>query len=330
MASNKEDPFIMTEFEVKTLEESSTLGKFEIAPLEDHFGRVLGNSLRRTLISAVPGAAVFNIRIDGIYHEFTGIPGVTEDAASVILNIKKLILKMDINDNHIHTLKISETGPCTVLAKDIQCPEGVEVLNKDLPICTLSDGAKLNIEMNCRLGRGYISADTNKHIHSYKSEMVQPGIIYTDSIYRPVTRVAYDVQSKSDENGKPCDVLNMEIETNGTLKPSETLSIAAKILRDHFVILNNLDESFATVTEDELPVEDEYRQDLQHKLIEDLELSVRSYNCLKRAGITTLEELTQKTEYEMMHVRNLGKKSLQEVKDKINSLGLNFRQSGDN
>lgn len=320
----------MTEFEVKTLEESNTLGKFEISPLEDHFGVILGNSLRRTLIAAIPGAAVFNIRIDGVYHEFTGIPGVTEDVASIILNIKRLILKMDINDNSVQTLRISETGPCVVTAGDIQCPEGVEVLNPDLPICTLSAGAKINIEMQCRLGRGYVGAETNKHMHAAQADYIPAGVIFTDSIYRPVARVAYKTVSKQDEKGKPYDVLTMEIETDGTLKPSQTLSIAAKILRDHVVILNNLDETFIAVTEEEQPVEEEEKQDLSHKMIEDLELSVRSYNCLKRAGITTLEELTQKTEYEMMHVRNLGKKSLQEVKNKIQALGLNFRQTDDN
>lgn len=320
----------MTEFEVKTLEESNTLGKFEFTPLEDHFGVILGNSLRRTLISAVPGAAVFNIRIDGVYHEFTGIPGVTEDVATIILNIKRLILKMDINDNSVQTLRINETGPCVVTARDIQCPEGVEVLNPDLPICTLSAGAKISIEMQCRLGRGYVGADTNKHMHAGAGDYVPAGVIFTDSIYRPVTRVACNTVSKQDEKGKPYDVLTMEIETDGTLKPSQTLSIAAKILRDHVVILNNLDETFVAVQEEEAPVEEEEKQDLSHKMIEDLELSVRSYNCLKRAGITTLEELTQKTEYEMMHVRNLGKKSLQEVKNKIQALGLNFRQTEDN
>lgn len=318
----------MKEYQIKTLEESPTLGKFEMSPLPDHFGITLGNSLRRVLLSAIPGGAVFSIRIDGVYHEFTGVEGVTEDVASIILNIKKLILQIDIHDNDVYTLHINQTGPCVVRAGDIQCPTGVKVLNPDLEICTLADGATLNMELQANLGRGYVGSETNKHINQ-NAENQPMGIIYTDSLYSPVTRVAYRTETKADEEGKPFDILNMEIETDGTLTPTQTLSIASKILRDHLAILSNISDVAMNAEQEVESASNEDAINLQHKMIEDLELSVRSYNCLKRAGITTVEELCQKTEYEMMHVRNLGKKSLKEVKDKIYSLGLSFRSSGE-
>lgn len=318
----------MTEFEIKTLEETPTLGKFEISPLPTHFGVTLGNSLRRVLLSAIPGAAISTLRIDGIYHEFTGVPGVTEDVASIILNLKKLILKIDINDNETYTLRINETGPCVVRAGDIQCPEGVEVLNPELEICTLSAGATVNMEMQAKLGRGYVGSETNKHL-GQGSEGQPMGIIFTDSLYSPVTRVAYNSKPETDADGKAIDVLTMEIETDGTLRPKDTLSIASKILRDHITILSDLNEAALNGADQEEQAVNDETANLSHKMIEDLELSVRSYNCLKRAGITTVEELCQKTEYEMMHVRNLGKKSLKEVKDKIYSMGLSFRSSAE-
>lgn len=316
----------MTEYQVKTLEENSKLGKFEMSPLPDHFGITLGNALRRVLLSALPGGAVFSIRIDGVYHEFTGMEGVTEDVASIILQLKQLILKIDINDNDVYTLRINETGPCTVYARDIQCPEGVSILNPDLEICTLSAGTVFDAEIRARLGRGYVGAETNKHM--YQNDVQPLGIIYTDSKYSPIVRVAYNTVTEMDSENKPYDTLTMEIETDETLKPSQALSIASKILRDHISILAELNEVSAVADEETAADNSDELTMLQNKNIEDLELSVRSYNCLKRAGITTVEELCQKTEYEMMHVRNLGKKSLQEVKNKIQSLGLSFRAGG--
>lgn len=317
----------MTTYKIDTLEENQTSGSFRLSPLPDHFGITLGNALRRVLLSAVPGGAIYSLRIDGIYHEFTGIEGVTEDVAQIILQLKKLILKIDINNNETYKLRIHATGPGTVTAEDIECPEGVEILNKDLPICTLAKGASVNMEMQARLGRGYIGAETNKHM--YQNDAQPLGIIYTDSLYSPVTRAAYHSVPQIGENGTPYDELTIELDTNGTLKPSDALSIASKILRDHLAILQNLDETALN----DVPVVEEKNEDntagLQHKMIEDLELSVRSYNCLKRAGITTVEELIDKTEDEMMHVRNLGKKSLKEVKEKIYSLGLSFKSSSE-
>lgn len=317
----------MTEYKINTLEETQTSGKFEMAPLPDQFGITLGNALRRVLLSAVPGAAVFNIRIDGVYHEFTGMKGVREDVTAIILQLKKLILKMDISDDSVYTLRIHETGPCTVYARDIQCPEGISILNPDLEICTLSAGATFNMEMQAKLGRGYVGADTNKHKQSADNQPL--GIIYTDSLFSPVDRVAYHSDTFIDENGQPADKLTMEIDTNGTLSPSQVLSIAAKILKDHISIITEADQLVQTVEEDASAAAADNAQ-LQNKMIEDLELSVRSYNCLKRAGISTVEDLCQKTEYEMQHVRNLGKKSLQEIKDKIYSLGLHFKTGADN
>lgn len=317
-----------TDYKINTLEETQTSGKFEMTPLPDQFGVTLGNALRRVLLSQIPGAAVFSIRIDGVYHEFTGMKGVTEDVAAIILQIKKLILKMDITDNETYTLRIHETGPCTVRAGDIQCPEGISILNPDLEICTLSAGAELNMDLQARLGRGYVGADINKHKQPAEGQPL--GIIYTDSLCSPVTRVAYHSEQAIDENNQPYDKLYMDIDTNGTLKPSETLSIASKILRDHLSVILDADEVLTAETKE---VEEEAEPDtagLQNKMIEDLELSVRSYNCLKRANISTVEELCQKTEYEMQHVRNLGKKSLKEIKDKIYSLGLHFKSSADN
>lgn len=315
------------QFNIETVEETGNYGKFVLSPLKDHYGTTLGNSLRRVLLSAVPGGAVFAIRIDGVYHEFTGMMGVTEDVAQIILNIKQLILKINIHDNEIYTLRLSKTGPCTVYARDIECPEGVTVLNPDLEICTLSQGGSINMEMQARLGRGYVGASTNKRI--YQSDGQPLGTIYTDALYAPVKNVAFLNTPKLTADGVPYDELSMEITTDGTLKPTDALSIAAKILRDHLAVLHYLDEYSSEETAVEETAPEAQNQGLQTKLIEDLDLSVRSYNCLKRAGITTVEELVQKTEDEMMHVRNLGKKSLKEVKDKISSLGLSFKSSAE-
>lgn len=316
----------MTDYAIKTIEETNTNGKFLFEPLSPRFGTTMGNALRRVLLSSIPGAAVYNIRIDGVYHEFTGIDGVKEDVASIILNIKQLILKIDINDNDVYTLRINKQGTCVVYGKDIECPTGVEVLNTDLPICTLSEGGSIEMELQARLGRGFVSADVNKRL--YQNEGQPLGVIYTDALYSPVKKVYYNSDSVEKE-GAFYDTLTIGIETDGTLKPSETLSIASKILRDHLEILANMNESALEEVENvEAEVEDSSNS-IQHKMIEDLELSVRSYNCLKRAGITTVEELVQKTEDEMIHVRNLGKKSLKEVKEKIYSLGLSFKASNE-
>lgn len=313
----------MASYTIQTIEESKTQGKFVFTPLQNRFGTTMGNALRRVLLSSLPGGSVFSIRIDGIYHEFTGVEGVKEDAATIILNIKHLLLKIDINDNDVYTLRINKSGPCVVTAADIECPTGVDVLNPDLVICTLAQGATFNMEMQARLGRGFKRADVNKHL--YQNDGQPLGIIYTDSLYSPAKKVSYSVDVNADDT----ETLTMVIDTDGRLMPSEALSIGSKILRDHFAILKDIDEAKLEHIDETENETEEDTNSIQHKMIEDLELSVRSYNCLKRAGITTVEELTQKTEEEMIHVRNLGKKSLKEVKDKIYSLGLSFKSSNE-
>ena len=313
----------MASYTIQTIEESKTQGKFVFTPLQNRFGTTMGNALRRVLLSSLPGGSVFSIRIDGIYHEFTGVEGVKEDAATIILNIKQLLLKIDINDNDVYTLRINKSGPCVITAADIECPTGVDVLNPDLVICTLAQGATFNMEMQARLGRGFKRADVNKHL--YQNDGQPLGIIYTDSLYSPGKKVSYSVDVNADDT----ETLTMVIDTDGRLIPSEALSIGSKILRDHFAILKDIDEAKLEHIDETENEAEEDTNSIQHKMIEDLELSVRSYNCLKRAGITTVEELTQKTEEEMIHVRNLGKKSLKEVKDKIYSLGLSFKSSNE-
>ena len=313
--------FERAEFEVKEYVESEHYGKFVFEPLERGFGTTIGNALRRVLLSSLPGAAVFAIKMDGVYHEFTAIPGVVEDVTAIILNIKKLILK--IADDEVYTLRISKRGPGEVRGSDIICPEGVEILSKDHYICTLEEDGVLEMELQARVGRGYVSADTNKQLYQTQNQPL--GAIYTDAIYTPVEQVSYlSEPTRVGQNAK-YDKVTLEITTDGSITPAESVAWAAKILIDHLQLLTKVDEQVSEMDS----VMKEAQGEVQNKglvmMIEDLDLSVRSYNCLKRAGIQTVEELTQKTEDEMMRVRNLGKKSLKEVKDKIYELGLSFK-----
>lgn len=313
--------FERANFEVKEYVESENYGKFVFEPLERGFGTTIGNALRRVLLSSLPGAAVFAIKMDGVYHEFTAIPGVVEDVTAIILNIKKLILK--IQDDEVYTLRISKRGPGEVTGADIICPEGVEILSKDLYICTLEEDGVLEMELQARVGRGYVSADTNKSLYQTQNQPL--GTIYTDAIYTPVEKLSYlSEPTRVGQNAK-YDKVTLEITTDGSITPTESVAWAAKILIDHLEILTTVHEQINDLDS----VMKEAQGEVQNKglvmMIEDLDLSVRSYNCLKRAGIQTVEELTQKTEDEMMRVRNLGKKSLKEVKDKIYELGLSFK-----
>ena len=313
--------FERAHFEVKEFVDSENYGKFVIEPLERGFGQTIGNALRRVLLSSLPGAAVFSIKVDGIYHEFTSIPGVVEDVTAIILNIKTLIL--DIDNDEVYTLRISKKGPGEVTAADIQCPEGVTVLNPDLHICTMEEGGVLEIELQANKGRGYYSADANKQMYQTPNQPL--GTIYTDSIYTPIERVSYSVEPTRVGQNAKFDKIIFEVWTNGSITPQESIALGAKILIDHLELLTNVHEEVNQMDS----VMKEPQSDVVNKglvmMIEDLDLSVRSYNCLKRAGIQTVEELTQKTEDEMMRVRNLGKKSLKEVKDKIYDLGLSFK-----
>ena len=313
--------FERANFEVKEYVESDNYGKFVIEPLERGFGTTIGNALRRVLLSSLPGAAVYSIKVDGVYHEFTSIPGVEEDVTMMILNIKNLIMKIENDD--IHTLRISAKGPMTVTAGDIICPSGVEVLNKDFPIAHLEEGASLEMELKARNGRGYISADGNKALYQGSSQGI--GTVYTDSIYTPIERISYNVEPARVGQDAKYDRLILEVWTNGSITPQKSLALASKILIDHLDLLTNVHEAVADMESCMKDANGEVVNKGLVMMIEDLDLSVRSYNCLKRAGIQTVDELTQKTEDEMMRVRNLGKKSLKEVKDKIYELGLSFK-----
>lgn len=313
--------FERAKIEVQEYVESDHYGKFVVEPFERGFGTTIGNALRRVLLSSLPGAAVYSIKINNVYHEFTAIPGVEDDVTSIILNIKDLIVT--ISDDDVYTLQINEKGPKVVTAGDIVCPTNVEILNKNHVITTLEEGGELVMELKARVGRGYVSADTNKMLYQGSSQGI--GTIYTDSIFTPIERVSYSIEPTRVGQDTKYDRLVMEVATNGSITPQMSLSLAAKILDDHLALFKNIEESINEMDS----VIKENNHETQNKglvmMIEDLDLSVRSYNCLKRAGIQTVEELTMRTEDEMMRVRNLGKKSLKEVKDKLLDLGLNFK-----
>ena len=313
--------FERADFEVQEYIESENYGRFILTPLERGFGTTIGNALRRVLLSSLPGAAVFSIKVDQVYHEFTSIPGVREDVSMIILNLKQLVMK--IEDDEEYTLQISAKGPGTVKAADLIVPAQVEIVNKDLVIANLEVGASLEMEIKVQNGRGYVSADINKQLRSGVSQGI--GTVYTDSIYTPVTKVAYHVEpTRVGENVK-YDELTMEVTTDGSINPQKALSLAAKILVDHLEIVAGINDE-VMISDSVIKQSTAEKPNKGHQMmIEDLDLSVRSYNCLKRAGIQTVDELTQKTEDEMMRVRNLGKKSLKEVKDKLIEMGFGFK-----
>jgi len=292
-------------------------GGFEISPLERGYGITLGNSLRRILLSSLPGAAIVNCQIDGVQHEFSSIEGVVEDVTTIVLNLKDVILSIDNDDPEVEkTLEIDVKGPKSVTAADIKHDDEVTIVNEDLHIAEVTKG-HFRMIMTARRGIGYVSAERNKEFNRLV------GVIPIDSIYTPVQRVKYDVEKTRVEDAADYDKLLMEIETNGSVTPKEALGQAAKMLMDHLEVIVELSEK---APEEEYMVERESEQNSQilEMQIEDLDLSVRSYNCLKRAGINTVDELTQKTEEDMMKVRNLGKKSLKEVKQKLEDLSLSL------
>lgn len=313
--------FERADFEVKEYVESENYGKFVLSPLERGFGTTIGNALRRVLLSSLPGAAVFSIKVDGVYHEFTTIPGIREDVSMIILQLKQLV--MTIEDDDVYDLQISAKGPCTITAGDIICPAQVEILNKDLEIAHLEKDVALEMELKAKNGRGYVSADINKQLNQGASQGI--GTVYTDSIYTPIEKVSYNVEPTRVGEDVKYDSLTMEIWTDGSINPQKALSLAAKILIDHLDIVASINEDILNMDNVIMEGTTEQPNKGQQMMIEDLDLSVRSYNCLKRAGIQTVDELTQKTEDEMMRVRNLGKKSLKEVKDKLIELGMGFK-----
>ncbi|WP_434565016.1 DNA-directed RNA polymerase subunit alpha [Thermoanaerobacterium thermosaccharolyticum] len=305
---------------IEIVEQSNddTYAKFVIEPLERGYGITLGNSLRRMLLSSLPGAAAKTIKIDGVLHEFSTVPGVKEDVTEIILNLKELAVKLYTDEPKI--VRIEAEGKGEVTAGDIISDGDVEIMNPDLHIATLSDNGKLNMEIELVKGKGYVPSDKNK-------EPNQPiGIIPVDSIFTPVKKVSYNVENTRVGQVTDYDKLTMEVWTNGTISPKEAISLAAKILIDHFNLFTSFAENYNDM--EVLVEKSEKKADKPLDMtIEELDLSVRSYNCLKRAGINTVQDLVQKTEEEMMKVRNLGKKSLVEVEQKLKALGLSLQKS---
>lgn len=298
--------------------EDNTFARFTIEPLERGYGNTLGNSLRRVLLSSLPGAAVTSVKIEGVLHEFSTISGVVEDTTEIILNLKKLRFKLHNNEPAVLRLEATSQGPIT--GKDIIAADAdVEVLNPDQVIATLEDGARFIAELNVAPGRGYVPAERNK------IEDQPIGVIAVDSIFSPVKRVNFNVQNTRVGQVTDYDMLTLEVWTDGSTRPDEAISLAAKVLMEHLELFVNLSQS---VNEIEVMVEKEEdeREKTLEMPIEELDLSVRSYNCLKRAGINYVHELTQKTENDMVKVRNLGKKSLEEVQQKLAQLGLSLRK----
>lgn len=295
-------------------------GKFVVEPLERGYGITLGNSLRRVLLSSLPGVAVSSVRIDGIQHEFSTIPGVKEDVTEIILNIKGLTVNYAGEESK--ELTISAKGPCEITAASIQSDAEVEILEPDMHIATLGADAELNMHLTIEKGRGYVSAERNKEIMIENGENVI-GVIPVDSIYSPVLKVNYTVENTRVGQITDYDKLTLEVWTDGTISAKEAVSLAAKVLNDHLTLFVDLSEEAAN-TEIMVEKDDKSHEKILEMTIEELDLSVRSFNCLKRAGINTVEDLTKKTEEEMMRVRNLGKKSLEEVINKLHSLGYDL------
>ena len=313
----------MIELEKPTIEcifstEDPNYGKFVVEPLERGYGTTLGNSLRRILLSSLPGVAVTSVKIDGILHEFSTIPGVKEDVTEIILNLKKLAIKL--NGENTKRVLINAIGPKEVTAADILGDSDVEIFNPELHIATLEENATLIMEINMARGRGYVPAEMNK------DENTPISVIPTDSIYTPVRKVNFTVENTRVGQVTDYDKLILEIWTDGSITPSEGVSIGSKIMQEHLNLFVELTDS-AEGMEIMVEKEENQKEKALEMTIEELELSVRSFNCLKRAAINTVEELTHKSEEDMMKVRNLGKKSLDEVKHKLEELGLGLRQS---
>ncbi|KMP36099.1 DNA-directed RNA polymerase subunit alpha [Bacillus cereus] len=303
--------------ETVELNEDAKYGKFVIEPLERGYGTTLGNSLRRILLSSLPGAAVTAIQIDGVLHEFSTVEGVVEDVTTIILNLKKLALK--IYSEEEKTLEIDVQGEGIVTAADITHDSDVEILNPDLHIATLAKDAHFRMRLTAKRGRGYTPADANK------SEDQPIGVIPIDSIYTPVSRVTYQVEKTRVGQVANYDKLTLDVWTDGSIGPKEAISLGAKILTEHLNIFVGLTDE-AQNAEIMVEKEEDQKEKVLEMTIEELDLSVRSYNCLKRAGINTVQELANKTEEDMMKVRNLGRKSLEEVKHKLEELGLGLRK----
>ena len=307
--------------EVVEISEDKRYGKFVVEPLERGYGITLGNSLRRIMLSSLPGAAVSQVKIEGVLHEFSSIPGVKEDVTEIIMNIKSLAIRNSSETNEPKTAYIEYEGEGVVRAADIQVDQDIEILNPELVIATLSGkDTKLYMELTITKGRGYVSSEKNK------TEDLPIGVIAVDSIYTPVERVNVTIENTRVGQITNFDKLTLDVHTNGTLVPDEAVSLAAKVLSEHLNLFIDLSEN-AKTAEVMVEKEDDEKEKVLEMSIDELELSVRSYNCLKRAGINTVEELTNKTSEDMMKVRNLGRKSLEEVLAKLKELGLQLNPS---
>ena len=314
--------FNKPKIEIADISEDKKYGKFVVEPLERGYGTTLGNSLRRIMLSSLPGTAVSQVKIDGVLHEFSSIPGVKEDVTEIIMNIKSLSIKNNSDSEEAKVAYIDFEGEGVVTAGDIQCDPDIEILNPDLVIAHLNGGAdiKLYMELTITKGRGYVSADKNKN------DELPIGVIAVDSIYTPVERVNLTVQNTRVGQVTDYDKLTLDVYTNGTLAPDEAVSLAAKVLSEHLSLFIDLSEN-AKQAEIMVETESDEKEKVLEMNIDELELSVRSYNCLKRAGINTVEELCNRTSEDMMKVRNLGRKSLEEVLAKLKELGLELNQS---
>ena len=313
----------MIEFEkpnIHKVEETDNYGKFVVEPLERGYGTTLGNSLRRVMLASLPGAAITSINIDGVLHEFSTVKGVTEDVTQIILNLKKVALRIDSEDDTNKNLELDVKGPAEVTAADIQGDGDVTILNPDLHIATVADGAELHMLMTADKGRGYVSAEDNK-----KRMDLAIGVLPIDSIYTPIERVNYTVENTRVGQNNDYDKLTIDVWTNGSLTPTEAVSLAAKVLTAHLSLFVNLTGE-AQNAQVMVEREETHQEKVLDKTIEELDLSVRSYNCLKRADIQTVKDLTERTEADMMKVRNLGQKSLEEIRAKLTELGVGFRQ----
>ena len=298
--------------------ESNFYGKFELEPLERGFGHTIGNALRRVMLSSLPGSAISSIKIDGVSHEFETIDGVVEDVALIILNLKGVVIKNHTQDKKV--IRISKHDEGVVTAGDIEHDSDIEIVNPDKVIATVAKGGKLDIEMTVSNGRGYVSSDENK-----KEIAGNVGVIAIDSLYSPIERISYEVEPARVGQDESYDKLVLEVWTNGSIRPEEAVALAGRILIEHFTIVTNLSE-IADMTGIMIEKAEDSKTRALETTIEELDFSVRAYNCLKRAGIHNLQDLVNKTESEMMKIRNLGKKSLKEVLQKIKDLGLTLRE----
>ena len=310
--------FEKPQYKVTEYVESNSYGKFELEPLEKGFARTLGNALRRVMLSSLPGSAITSVYIDGVSHEFATIDGIYEDVTSIILALKGIVIKNHSEEDQVLTLNVDKEG--VVTAGDISCPSDIEIINKDHFICTVVKGGKLSMEMTVSNGRGYVRAEENQKL----LKNAKLGTIAIDSIYSPIERVNYYEEDARVGQATNFDKLIMEIWTNGSIKPEESIALASRILIEHFNILTDLNE-IADITGLMAEKEEDPKVKALETSIDDMEFSVRAYNCLKRSNINTMQDLVNMKESEIMKIRNLGKKSLKEVIDKVKSMGLSFK-----